>query len=177
MPVPLLADAFGHHVWATLHLLDACADLDDAQLATIVPGTYGSIIDTLRHLVGGDVFYLDVLRGGGPEPFDEPASDIATLRAVMAAHGPAWQRQIAGDLDGAADVVEVEDSGFETHAPLGIRLAQALHHGTDHRSQVCTALTSLGIEPPSIDAWDFGAADGRVSTRRIEDERSATGQV
>src|SRR6202795_2872376 len=59
MPSPLLADAFGHHVWATIRLLDACTALDDAQLATIVPGTYGSIIDTLRHVVDGDVFYLD----------------------------------------------------------------------------------------------------------------------
>ena len=45
---------------------------------------------------------------------------------------------------------------------MGIRLAQARHHGTDHRSQICTALTTLGVEPPSIDVWDFGAQDGRV---------------
>jgi uncharacterized damage-inducible protein DinB len=37
-----------------------------------------------------------------------------------------------------------------------------VHHGTDHRSQVCTALTTLGIEPPLIDVWDFGEQDGRV---------------
>ena len=45
---------------------------------------------------------------------------------------------------------------------MSIRLAQALHHGTDHRSQMCTALTTLGVEPPAIDVWDFGAEDGRV---------------
>lgn len=38
-----------------------------------------------------------------------------------------------------------------------------LHHGTDHRSQICTALTTLGIEPPEMDVWAFGAARGRVS--------------
>src|SRR6185295_4903542 len=98
MPAPLLADAFGHHVWATIRLLDACAVLDDAQLATTVPGTYGSIIDTLRHLVSGDVFYLDVLRGGDRESFDETGRDIANLRAVMEGHDAMWQRQITGDL-------------------------------------------------------------------------------
>jgi uncharacterized damage-inducible protein DinB len=164
MPSPLLADAFGHHVWATIRVLDACAALDDAQLATAVPGTYGSIIDTVRHLVGGDVFYLDVLRGGEPELFNEAASDIWTLRAVMQAHDAVWQRLIAGDVDAATVVVEYEDSGYETHAPLGIRLAQALYHGTDHRSQVCTALTTLGIEPPAIEAWDFARLDGRMFT-------------
>jgi uncharacterized damage-inducible protein DinB len=162
---PLLADAFGHHVWATIRVLDACAALDDARLATEVPGTYGSIIDTLRHIVDGDVFYLDVLRGGGePEPFDKESSDIPTLRAVMEAHHAVWQRLVAGELDPTTVVVEHEDSGYETHAPLGVRLAQALYHGTDHRSQVCTTLTTLGIDPPAIEVWDFARRDGRYFT-------------
>ena len=79
---------------------------------------------------------------------------------------PAWQSLVAGDLDPATDVVEYEDGGYETHAPLGIRLAQALYHGTDHRSQVCTALTTLGIEPPGIEVWDF--AGERFFTKRTE---------
>ena len=62
-----------------------------------------------------------------------------------------------------AIVIRHRDDGSESHAPLGIRLAQALHHGTDHRSQVCTALTTLGVEPPAIDAWDYADQDGRLS--------------
>ncbi len=160
MPTPLLADAFGHHIWATLRVLDACSALDDERLATIVPGTYGSVIDTLRHIVDGDVFYLDVLTGRQP-PFDKQGSDIPTLRAVIETHGEIWQRLVAGDLDGSTVVIEYEDNGYETHAPLGIRLAQALYHGVDHRSQVCTALTTLGIQPPAIEVWDFANLDGR----------------
>lgn len=171
MTTSVLSDAFAHHVWATIRVLDACAALSPDQLATAVPGTYGSIIATLRHLVGGDVFYLDVLRGE-PEPFDEVQSHIPTLRTVMEAHDAAWQRLIAADLDPTTVVVEYEASGYETHAPLGIRLAQALYHGTDHRSQVCTALTTLGIEPPAIEAWDYALRDGRMFT--IESIGSAT---
>jgi uncharacterized damage-inducible protein DinB len=166
MTTPVLGDAFGHHVWATIRVLDACAGLDEAQLTTTVPGTYGSIIDTLRHIVDGDVFYLNVLRGGEPEPFDTDRSDIPNLRAVMKEHDRAWQDLIAAELDPATVIVEYEDSGYETHAPLGIRLAQALYHGTDHRSQVCTALTTLGVEPPGIEVWDFAARDGRMFTIR-----------
>jgi hypothetical protein len=44
---------------------------------------------------------------------------------------------------------------------MGIRFAQALHHGTDHRSQICTALTMLGVEPPIIDVWAFEKEAGR----------------
>ena len=158
----LMSDAFNHHVWATIQVIDACASLTDEQLATTVPGTYGSIIGTLRHLVGGDVFYLDVLRQEH-EPFDEATSDIPALRGVMELHGDAWQAQLAGDPDPTTDVIEFEDSG-ETHVPFGVRLAQALYHGTDHRSQICTALSYLGIDPPAIEAWDFARLDGRMYT-------------
>lgn len=164
MPAPVLADAFRHHTWASIRVLDACAVLDDAQLATTVPGTYGSIADTLRHLVDGDVFYLNVLRGGEPERFDPIHSDIPTMRAAMDAHDAVWQGLVAGEIDPDVVVIEYEDSGYETHAPLGIRLAQALYHGTDHRSQVCTALTALGIEPPAIEVWDLAREDGRFFT-------------
>jgi hypothetical protein len=33
----------------------------------------------------------------------------------------------------------------------------------DHRSQICTALTTLGVEPPAIDVWDFGIETGRIT--------------
>ena len=97
MPASLLTDAFDHHVWATVRLLDACAALDDEQLATTVPGTYGSIIETLRHLVGGDIFYLDVLIGR-TQLFDEATSQIPELRRIMENHAADWQAQMSAAL-------------------------------------------------------------------------------
>ena len=158
----LLADPFEHHVWATLQLIDACAALDPEQLATAVPGTYGSILDTLRHLVGGDCSYLNLLTGGKVAAIDEEQFDLAGLRVAMAANGPAWAALVAQDLDPEVVVTRHRDDGSESRAPLGIRLAQALDHGTDHRSQVCTTLTMLGLEPPGIDAWALAWSDGRL---------------
>jgi uncharacterized damage-inducible protein DinB len=160
-----LADAFDHHIWATLRLIDACSGLSPEQLATTVPGTYGSILDTLRHLVAADAGYLSLLSGGKVpeiEEEEEPQLDIPQLRERMTAHGPVWAALLQDGFDPDADVVRHRDDGTDSHAPAGIRLAQAIHHGTDHRSQVCTALTTLGIEPPEIDVWDFGREDGRV---------------
>ena len=54
MTTSILNDAFAHHVWATVQLIETCEGLTDEQLRTPVPGTYGSIIDTLRHLVTAD---------------------------------------------------------------------------------------------------------------------------
>jgi uncharacterized damage-inducible protein DinB len=162
MTRPILADAFTHHVWATVRLIDACLALTAEQLATTVPGTYGSIVDTMRHLVGADASYLSVMSGGSSPAIDEESMDLRELRAVMEDHGAAWSSVLAGVLDPDAVLVRHRDDGSQSHAPLGIRLAQALHHGTDHRSQICTALTSIGVEPPAIDAWDLAWDQGRL---------------
>lgn len=163
MTTSLLADAFSHHTWATRRLLDTCCVLDADQLATIAPGTFGSIIDTLRHLVGADASYLSVLTGGAVGTADTDTMDVAELHTVMEANGDAWSALVAQDLDPTIIVTRYRDDGSAGHAPLGIRMAQALHHGTDHRSQVCTALTIIGVEPPFIDVWDFADSEGRLS--------------
>ena len=157
-----LADAFAHHVWATLRVIDACLPLSPEQLAAQAEGTYGSILDTLRHLVGADASYLSVLSNGSIAPIDEEAMDLPELRAAMESHGPAWASLVAQDLDPDEVLVRHRDDGSESRAPRGIRIAQVIHHGTDHRSQVCTILTTLGIEPPLIDVWDFADQDGRL---------------
>ena len=157
-----MRDAIAHHVWATLRLIDACLPLSEEQLATAVPGTYGSIIDTVRHLVGGDSGYLFVVGGGRTQPIEEEGMGLAELRSVMEANGAAWSTVLDGELDPDAILVRHRDDGSEFHAPRGVRLAQVLHHGTDHRSQICTALTTLGLEPPEIDVWDFAWEQGRV---------------
>jgi len=157
-----MRDAIAHHVWATLRLIDACLPLSEEQLATAVPGTYGSMIDTIRHLVAGDSGYLFVIGGGQTQPIEEEGKGLAELRAVMEANGAAWSTVLDGELDPEAILVRHRDDGSEFHAPRGVRLAQVLHHGTDHRSQICTALTTLGLEPPEIAVWDFAWEQGRV---------------
>ena len=162
MTRPLLADAFDHHIWATQRVIDACADLSPEQLEASAPGTYGTIIETLRHLVEGDAGYLFVLTGGRVAEIYDAGMDIPELSAEMERHGPIWADLVARDLDPEAIVVRHRDDGTDSHAPLGVRLAQALHHGTDHRSQICTVLTALGVEPPEIDVWAFAEAHGRI---------------
>ncbi len=166
MTASLLDDVFAHHVWATERLIDACAALTPEQLAAPAPGTYGSISDTFRHLVSSDGWYLSFLRDQ-PAPIDEEADvTLAELRSAISQNGAAWKELLAAAPDGEADIVEHGD-GWDFHSPLGFRLAQVVHHGTDHRSQICTALTSLGLTPPEIDLWAFGDATGRTRVERL----------
>ena len=158
----LVDEAFAHHVWASLRLIDACLPLTAEQLDTTVPGTYGSILDTVRHFVGGDAYYLFHLTGDPTRQIDEDHMDLGELRAAMEANERAWTELLAGGLDPDDVVTDVDSAGYRREASVGVRLAQALMHGTEHRSQVCTAITTIGIEPPSLDVWDYGDDTGRV---------------
>jgi uncharacterized damage-inducible protein DinB len=63
-------------------------------------------------------------------------------------------------------VREVDSTdGYERTAPVAFRLAGTLQHGTDHRSQISTALTSLGIEPPAVDVMSYGVEVHRVTEK------------
>ena len=96
---------------------------------------------------------------------------LAEARAIVERSGAGWAEYIARPLDPDAVVLEVDATdGFERWAPVGFRLAGVLEHGTDHRSQVCTALTALGVAPPKIDVFDYGLAPGpdrRADARRV----------
>ncbi len=159
MTTSVLGDAFAHHAWATERLIDACTALTPEQLTSPAPGTYGSIMDTFRHLADGENFYVSVVTGDPTDPIGEEAS-LAHVRSVIASDGEVWAELLSGEIDPDADVEDI-DEGWEFHAPMGVRLAQVIHHGTDHRSQICTALTSFGLTPPEIDLWAFAEATGR----------------
>ena len=35
-------------------------------------------------------------------------------------------------------------------------MVQAINHATEHREQIKSMLSALGVTPPSIDGWDYG---------------------
>jgi len=46
--------------------------------------------------------------------------------------------------------------------PVSLFLQQAVNHGTEHRSQVATILTHLGIEPLRMDGWTYFFSSGQM---------------
>ncbi|MEZ4571744.1 MAG: DinB family protein [Thermomicrobiales bacterium] len=48
-----LIDGFRYNTWATRGIISACRNLTDEQLDATAVGAYGSIIDTLRHIISG----------------------------------------------------------------------------------------------------------------------------
>ena len=162
-----LDDAFQHNVWASLKLIDACAFLTPDQLTTDVPGTYGSILSTLNHVLDSEGWYLSFFRDDGIQIDDGRQLPLADIRDAMQTNGALWLEVLAEAPD-PDRLIEDLNGDVRYLAPVGIRLAQVVQHGTDHRSQVCTALTLLGVEPPDISVWAFGDQTGRDYEEKVE---------
>jgi len=37
-------------------------------------------------------------------------------------------------------------------------MLQAINHATEHRQQISSMLTALGVTPPDLDGWSYGEA-------------------
>jgi uncharacterized damage-inducible protein DinB len=61
-----LHDPVRHNTWATAQLLEFCRGLDQQTLNASVPGTYGTIIATLRHIIYCEIDFLERLLGREP---------------------------------------------------------------------------------------------------------------
>ena len=155
----VLRAMFEHHLWATEVLIDHLAVVPAGQLDVSVPGTYGSMIDTLTHMVDGDTRYLLRLRDPSPPlAEDRVGVPLAQLRSEMPGHRERWERALE-DLEAGrlhASILGREDYP-DTDPAESMLLIQAIHHGNDHRTQICSTLGALELPLPEIDGWDFWA--------------------
>jgi uncharacterized damage-inducible protein DinB len=158
---PLLIEAFRYHRWANLHLLDVCAKLSDEQLQLTSPGTYGTIAATFHHLIGAEQRYLVRLEGGKAatsERDDFPG--IAALRKIAESSGDRLI-QVAGTIK-PDTMIDANWEEGKVKLPLAVVVIQALHHGTDHRTHICTILGHHEMPYGEMDVWAYGDATGAV---------------
>ncbi|MBI5879856.1 MAG: DUF664 domain-containing protein [Chloroflexi bacterium] len=155
-----LLDAFHHNSWATRQLLAACRGLSMEQLASSATGSYGSILDTFNHIIGADAWYLSLLSGSGPEwaRKREKSADLDQLEARVEETAQNWERFLAEPIN-TERVLILDEGKYETYP--GVIIAQAFHHGSAHREQICAILTGFGLEPPDVQAWAYADATGR----------------
>jgi uncharacterized damage-inducible protein DinB len=152
----ILADLFRHNRWANLGLVDFCHQLPDDVLETSVPGTYGTIRETLAHIAGAEERYLTALTGTAERrnpSLEESRPDMVTLRQHLDQSGAgliAYAESITGD-----PTLPVVWRGETHQAPASLFLVQAINHATEHRSQIMTAATQGGASPPELDGWSW----------------------
>lgn len=153
-----LVRLFEHNQWANLQIIEACAKLTDEQLDAPPPlATYGTIRQTLLHLVGAQAGYLRTLT----IPVEERRAKKFTLEfddlEESARSSGEGLIALARDPSTISQPQPLQ-TGDDYHVDPFVVIIQAINHATEHREQVKGMLTALGIEPPSIDGWDYGFA-------------------
>jgi len=138
-------------------MMEGCRGLSEGQLDTAVEGTYGTIRDTITHLVRAESGYVFRLKGGErifgrQDPF--PGIDRAI--EVLEQTGAALE-EVAADLD-PNRIIEIVTEDATTQIPGFVVLLQAVNHATDHRGHIATILTQLGQQPPDLDLWSYDEA-------------------
>lgn len=151
-----LRTILGHHVWATLLLLDRCAALTPAELRLTAPGTYGSIHATLAHLVAADRRYLVGITGGERVPWS-PADPppVAALREEAERQRDGWSDVLDRIDEVDCTTPEIEGVYPRIEHAVGLFLLQAVHHGENHRTHVCSILGAHGLDAPGLSGWDY----------------------
>ena|SRR6266540_3877101 len=165
-----MIEPFRHNSWATVRLLDFCRNVDPALLDASSPGTYGSVKDTLAHIVGREEVLIGAVEGAswqGPPPAYASLDDLIERARRLSER---WERCFEQEPH-PDRLVEAENGGTRLLVRVGTILAHVVHHGNHHRSQVCTVLGTVAIEVPPLDGWAYGAwlADRGDRQRRRDD--------
>ncbi len=160
----LVAEFLRHNTMMNQRLVDACRMLPPDQLDATCVGTYGSIAATLVHIANAQMAYSARLLGTerpGPLP-DEPFPGLdAVAERFTNSDARLEQAAALADWDHEVQVSGDNPPGI-WRMPVGLFLLQAVNHGTEHRSQVSTILTELGVTPPEMDGWAYFFASGKM---------------
>ena len=154
-PTDTITNLYNHHLWANLRLLESCGQLTREQLQANLNGTYGSIQETLEHIVRAEKSYVSRISTGQSyrHPADAAPMTIADMLESVHQTGLAlveWAPKVQ-----TGDVVEIDWDGTLRDVPKTVLLTQAINHATEHRAQIMVIMTQLGVEPPNLDSWTY----------------------
>jgi len=160
----LLTEFFRHNAMMNRRLVEACRQLSPEQLGATATGTYGSIGATLVHIANSQEWYaVRLLDTERLERLPEDPFPGFEALAERFAHGDAQLEMAATHARQDRQVqVTGDDPPGTWWMPVSLFLLQAVNHSTEHRSQVATILTHLGVEPPEMDGWTYFFASGQM---------------
>ncbi len=145
-----------YNQWQNRSLYGAADTLDDAARRMDRGAFFGSIHDTLAHILWGDTLWMSRFDGWEP-PTDKAGMVIADWEGLKQARKAADARFI----DWGARVTQADFEGdFSWHSaalqrdftkPKSVCVMQVFNHQTHHRGQVHAMLTAAGATPDDTD--------------------------
>lgn len=157
-----------YNAWMNSRLYELCAQLSDADRKTDKGAFFGSIHNTLAHLLLTDLIWMRRLTGDTQAfGFENDAGELVSTPGLDTVlyedFGKMWERRklldeqisewVSGLEPGAAvgDVEYANMSGKTFTHPLWWAVTHLFNHQTHHRGQLTTLLSQLGHDPGTTD--------------------------
>jgi len=151
-----LVKLFEHNNWANLQMIQACSALSDDQLdAEPQSATKGSIRRTLVHLVSSQQSYLRTLTLPLEERREAITVDFTELKESVRKSGEELLAFARGEQQPFKTQLQTRD-GYNVEP--WVLMVQIINHATEHREQISSMLSALGVTPPDLDGWSYGEA-------------------
>jgi uncharacterized damage-inducible protein DinB len=153
---------YDYSCWANHQLLTVVTTLSAEQFTQSVAGSYGSIRNTLVHVLSAEWGWLDRC-GGLPRGERLKPENFATVEPLVEVGGrvQSGMREFLArltDEDLQREVSFAFGSGPATTLPVGALLQHAVIHAVHHRGQVSLLLRMLGVTPGNFDLLVYAAA-------------------
>lgn len=167
MTVETLSILYDYNYWANDRLFQVILQLNQEEYTQPVAGGYGSIRNTLVHVLSTEWGWLS--RCGGQERGPSlNAEDFPTVESLIE-EWAAVEKYVREFLSGLVDV-DLERTikykgkgGRKCSMPMGELLHHSIIHGAHHRGQVAILLRELGYAPGSFDILFYYAEKRNVS--------------
>jgi uncharacterized damage-inducible protein DinB len=151
----VLRELYDYNYWARDQQLAVCGTLSNEQLTRPLGASFGSLRDTLKHLLGAEWVWKERFNGRNPRGVSW-LKETEALEAIRAR----WQsveadmRLYLASLPPPALNAPLTYQNLQGETwtyPLWQCLVHLANHGTYHRGQVTMAVRQLGATPPAID--------------------------
>jgi uncharacterized damage-inducible protein DinB len=147
---------YGYNEWANNRLMETAANVPDERLSETGNASFGNLLTGLAHIAGAQVVWLSRWRHGR-----NPTSILGTQdKRRLAEVRETFDRSHA-DLRDFIEALKDEDieqvlafrdsSGGEHSNVLWQLMVHVANHGTYHRGEVASALSTLGHSPGDLD--------------------------
>lgn len=155
MTIQDLKTFYNYNYWATKKVLAVVSELSQEEFTKEVAGGYGSIRNTLVHIMSTEWGWLSRC-GGHQRESSLKAEDFPTLESITEvwAEVETYIHDFLGTLtdEKLTQMVYYPGKNNITRSmPMGELLHHSIIHGAHHRGQIAVLLRELGYSPGSID--------------------------
>lgn len=146
----ILQDLFDHNDWSNKRIHDLCLGLTDEQLDAPRHMGFGSLRNTLFHLLEAEILWLERWQNKPWRPLQADAQGMPVAAIAATSQRIAEERNLllAEDaLDGYQRIVQFKDSQeSEYRFAIGDLAHHVANHGIHHRAQALSYMKSFDLK-------------------------------